>query len=211
MPGLTIAQIIFLSLVATIVIELVTIFFRFVLDLQASRDTLKTVGRVTRGIRVHHCYWGAAVVIAAAAGLVAQVSVLGQWMLVLGVGLVLSDLIHHFLVLQWTVGHHEFHLVYPARAIGAPLADEVALSDTTPWVAEPLAVEPVLADAEMEPVPTGGFARRLRHKWSRRRAVRLRLSRDARSTAVAILEPARKNRRRRLLSRWRRDRLARQQ
>jgi hypothetical protein len=200
MPGLTIAQIVVWSIVATIAIELVTIFFRFVLDLEASRDTLRTVGRVTKGVRVHHCYLGGAVLMVAAAGLMAQVSVLGQWMLVLGVGLVFSDLIHHFLVLQWAVGHHEFHLVYPARVIEQALAGKAAVAEASPSLAEPLAVEAMPLRA-LDAAPRDGFARRWRQKWSRRRGVRLRLSRRGAVESVALLEAPR---RRRLLARWRR-------
>ena len=38
------------------------------------------------------------------------------WMVIVGLALIKSDLIHHFLVLWPITGRHEFDLVYPERA-----------------------------------------------------------------------------------------------
>ena len=42
----------------TLLFEAVTILFRFGFKVQATRDTAKYVARWTRGIRIHHGYWG---------------------------------------------------------------------------------------------------------------------------------------------------------
>lgn len=103
------------TIVLTLVFELVTILFRFGFKIQATRDTARYVARWTRGLRVHHGYWGvpmAATGLALLFLLPAAAQPAG-WTLILGLALIKSDLIHHFLVLWPITGHHEFHLVYP--------------------------------------------------------------------------------------------------
>ena len=62
--------------------------------------------------RRHHGYIGLLAVLIAA-GVLRRRPLLGRWLLVVGIALVCSDLIHHFLVLWPFVGSPQFHLVYP--------------------------------------------------------------------------------------------------
>ena len=101
----------------TLVFELVTVVFRFGFKVQATRDTAKYVARWTRGLRIHHGYWGVPLLIL---GLAAMALPLGPvqaaaWLMIVGLALIKSDLVHHFLVLWPITGSHEFDLVYPDR------------------------------------------------------------------------------------------------
>ena len=108
---LTKKQIIFWALVTMLVIEGVTVFARFGLGLESTRDTASTVGLLTGGIRIHHGYVGMLMIVLAFVAL-RRWQVLPRWTIVLGAALVGSDLIHHFVVLWAATGHHHFDLVY---------------------------------------------------------------------------------------------------
>ena len=112
-PLPSVKQVVLYSAVLTALIEGVTVLFRFGLHLESSRDTASTVGRLTGGIRIHHGYIGVLAVLIAATLLHRRPLSWGRWLLVAGIALVLSDLVHHFLVLWPIVGSPEFHLVYP--------------------------------------------------------------------------------------------------
>ena len=104
---------IFLWTVAlTLVFEAVTVFLRFGLGYEATRDSASTIGQLTQGIRIHHSYVGL-LVVAIAWGLRSRHGVIGTWGLAVGMALVCSDLIHHFLVLWPILGDPMFHLFYP--------------------------------------------------------------------------------------------------
>jgi hypothetical protein len=94
----------------TLLFEAVTCAFRFGLDLQSSRDT-RWLSRWTANFRIHHGYVGAVMAIPAMG---ADGSFLAVWALRIGAALLLSDAIHHFLVLLPATGSHEFHITYPA-------------------------------------------------------------------------------------------------
>jgi hypothetical protein len=98
------------GLVLAVLAEAVTCFTRFVLGFRA-RDNLHLVTRPTFGVRVHHGYLG--------------FGALGGYLLfsplfrsgsfpwcsaavIVGIGLVLSDLVHHLVVLRLLTGDHEF-------------------------------------------------------------------------------------------------------
>ncbi|MEM9415192.1 MAG: hypothetical protein AAGA29_06930 [Planctomycetota bacterium] len=105
----------------TVLFEGVTVVFRFGFKLEATRDTAKYVARWTRGIRIHHGYWGVPLALIGAGMLLAPAAPgapgigIAFWMLVLGLALIKSDLIHHFLVLWPITGSHDFHLRYPSH------------------------------------------------------------------------------------------------
>lgn len=99
------------TLALTVFIEALTAAGRFLGGFQACRDTA-FVAAITGGIRIHHCYVGAALLALAAA---LAPSPGRRALLCVGSALVLSDLAHHFFVLWPATGHPEFHLVYPAR------------------------------------------------------------------------------------------------
>jgi hypothetical protein len=99
------------GLLLACVVELLTVFARFGLGLESTRDT-SAVSSLTFGIRVHHGYFG---VLLAAAALSWPWGRPGirNLMLMLGAALVASDLVHHFLVLWPITGSPQFDLFYP--------------------------------------------------------------------------------------------------
>ncbi len=107
-------ELIWLTFALTLVIELICVVLRFGLQLDSTRDTASTIGRLTFGIRIHHGYCGAALMLVAYL-LIARYPRLARWGLIIGLALVLSDLIHHFLVLWPLTGSPHFDLTYPPR------------------------------------------------------------------------------------------------
>lgn len=100
------------TVILTAGIEVFTCVLRFGLRLESTRDTASTIGRLTCGIRIHHGYVGGVVVLVAC-WLWTRYPRLSWWMLIIGLSLVFSDLIHHFLVLWPLEGSPQFDLVYP--------------------------------------------------------------------------------------------------
>ena len=94
-------------LITALVIEAVTIFGRFFFKI-SSKDILMRIMhhyKWKRVIHVHHLFFGLVVIGLA----IYQGSLVG---IDLGIGIVLSDLIHHFIVLWVIIGDPEFRLVY---------------------------------------------------------------------------------------------------
>lgn len=81
---------------ATVIIEIVTCFNRFVLGLK-STDQQHLYTDFTFGIRIHHAYWGA--VLFLIGFFLVKKPLLQKWLTVIGLACVLSDVIHHYLVL----------------------------------------------------------------------------------------------------------------
>jgi hypothetical protein len=100
------------SAVLTVLFEGITVLCRFGLNLESTRDTASTVGLITAGIRIHHSYLGFLLAGMAFWGLKAKPE-LARWVLAIGVALVCSDLIHHFVVLWLITGSPAFDLFYP--------------------------------------------------------------------------------------------------
>lgn len=116
LKNLRLAKLYAWSLFLTLVFELVTCLLRFGANLNSTRDTASTIGRLTCGIRIHHGYIGAVgLVIACFAWTRFPES--SRWMFMIGMALLLSDLVHHFLVLWPLTGSPQFDLVYPASAL----------------------------------------------------------------------------------------------
>jgi hypothetical protein len=107
---LTALQVALYGLLLAVSIEAFTIWARYGLGLASTRDT-PSVGRLTFGIRIHHGYVGVA--LATAAACLGQQPGLRNFLLMIALGLILSDLMHHFLVLWPLTGSPEFDLVYP--------------------------------------------------------------------------------------------------
>ncbi|MBU4487093.1 MAG: hypothetical protein KKD38_09220 [Candidatus Delongbacteria bacterium] len=80
--------------------------------MQSTRDTATTIGALTGGIRIHHGYIGLLVVIIYSIFLKRK-NIFLDWLLIIGIAMVFSDLVHHFFVLWIITGDPEFHLVYP--------------------------------------------------------------------------------------------------
>ena len=100
------------SVAATFVFEAITCVMRFGMRLESTRDTASTVGRLTFGIRIHHSYIGIVVVLIAWR-VWSRYPKRSRWLMMIGIGLFASDMIHHFLVLWPVTGSPCFDLVYP--------------------------------------------------------------------------------------------------
>ena len=98
-------------LLATIVIEVVTVVLRFGMGWESTRDTASTIGYMTAGVRIHHSYCGVLLIMVAWA-LAQTYPRMAMWTSVFGWALLLSDVIHHFLVLWLITGSPQFDLTY---------------------------------------------------------------------------------------------------
>jgi hypothetical protein len=96
--------------VAGVLIEALTCVLRFGLRLQSTRDT-GFLGRFTLGYRVHHGYLGLLALLVATCPLLRRQ--VRRWAVRVGLALLLSDLLHHFVVLWIATGSPQFDLVYP--------------------------------------------------------------------------------------------------
>ncbi|GAB5405945.1 MAG: hypothetical protein Aurels2KO_41760 [Aureliella sp.] len=96
--------------VLTVVLELVTCGCRFGLGLQSTRDT-GWISAFTFGFRIHHGYIGV-LFIAVALLAISKAGFLRRLVIVVGAALLLSDLIHHFLVLWPLTGDPQFDIRY---------------------------------------------------------------------------------------------------
>ncbi len=94
-------------LILTLLIELITVFFRFGLKMKAGESTSALAG-ITFGLRIHHGYIGLLIMIAA--------SFLNDkyktYAFIIGTAMFLSDVIHHFIVLKLITGSPEFDIFY---------------------------------------------------------------------------------------------------
>jgi hypothetical protein len=97
-------------LILTVAFEAGTCFLRFGLDYQTSRDTAY-LKAFTFGLRIHHGYIGLFMLLTLP--LFRRDRWLWPWIFRIGMALVLSDLIHHFLVLWPVTGGPQFDLFYP--------------------------------------------------------------------------------------------------
>lgn len=94
----------------TIVIEALTILFRYGFNMESTRDTRDLISPFTFGIRIHHGYIGLLILISGKFFL--KQKHLAYWAEIAGFSLFFSDLIHHFIVL-WTIeGNPYFDLTY---------------------------------------------------------------------------------------------------
>jgi len=96
-------------LIYTFIIEAVTVFFRFGLGKESTKDTA-FLKHLTFGYRIHHGYIGLLAVT-----LLPFLNMSGRTkniLIILGWSLVLSDLIHHFLVLWPVTGSPQFDFKY---------------------------------------------------------------------------------------------------
>lgn len=107
-------QVALMGLLLAVIIEGVTCLFRFGLDLQSTRDT-GWIGAYTFGYRIHHGYIG---VVALLVSLFVPAGVWRNGLVILGIGLVVSDLVHHFAVLWPITGSHQFDIRYDIGSDG---------------------------------------------------------------------------------------------
>jgi hypothetical protein len=97
-------RLILLTLATTVVFEVLTCAGRFFLGLR-SCEIAPRYKRYTLGVRIHHGYVGAAAVPPSL--LVSSDPVFSPIFLAVAGGLILSDLVHHFLVLPLTTGEFD--------------------------------------------------------------------------------------------------------
>lgn len=93
----------------TIIIEAVTLFFRFELGLKLTESTASTIGKLTFGIRIHHGYIGIPLIISKF--IFKPKNKFTEQLPIIGWALFLSDAIHH-LILYVVTGSADFDLVY---------------------------------------------------------------------------------------------------
>jgi hypothetical protein len=91
--------------------EILTCVLRFGFALESTRDTASTIGQLTLGLRIHHSYIGIAC-IAAAFWIEQRFPRSSLHLLAIGIGLFISDMIHHFVVLWVITGNPQFDLLY---------------------------------------------------------------------------------------------------
>ncbi len=105
------------SILIGILFEFITLISRFYFGLEATRDTT-IIGNFTGGVRIHHGYLGVLLMVITFISLRHSGNFsnttfsAAHWMFVLGGALLLSDLIHHFVVLQLITGDPQFDLFY---------------------------------------------------------------------------------------------------
>ncbi len=97
-----------------LIIEAVTLFFRFAMNKESKNYHVKRMHKKwkKRKFHWHHFIIGLAII---------PVSLLfsgtpESWMFNLGIGIFLSDLVHHFVFLLLITGSPEFYLVYKNKA-----------------------------------------------------------------------------------------------
>jgi hypothetical protein len=97
------------GLIAAALIEGITVALRFGLGLSSTRDTASTIGAMTLGLRVHHGYIG---LLLLPLGWCFPLGIRhALW--IIAIGLIVSDLMHHFFVLWPITGSPQYDLVYP--------------------------------------------------------------------------------------------------
>lgn len=105
-------QTILATSILTTVIELLCVVCRFGFGLKSTVATASTIGKWTFGYRIHHGYIGLFLL---PVGLILyyRYPTFGKWLVIFGAALLVSDLIHHFLVLWPITGSPQFDIVYP--------------------------------------------------------------------------------------------------
>src|SRR4051794_27372478 len=98
------------SLAATLAFEALTLLFDFALC--SDNSPTAHLDWLTYGVRIHHGFLGLLLLLLALL-LRSRRAVGVPWLIVIGFGLVFSDLLHHFLVLWPITGDPQLTLFYP--------------------------------------------------------------------------------------------------
>lgn len=106
---LSLLKVVLCGLLLAVLIEAITVALRFGLSLESTRDTASTIGVYTLGLRVHHGYIGLFLI---ALGWCFPRG-LRHALWIVGIGLLVSDLMHHFFVLWPITGTPQFDFIYP--------------------------------------------------------------------------------------------------
>lgn len=99
------------GLAAAILFELATIILRFGFKMTSPTHT-RPLAKLTSGYRVHHGYPGVGMLMVLP--IVPSPTIVGSILIILGLMLFVSDLLHHALILPLFAGNHEFDLKYPS-------------------------------------------------------------------------------------------------
>jgi hypothetical protein len=97
-------------IITTLIIEMLTLFGRFGLGLQATRDTT-ILAKFTFGFRIHHGYIGLLLLVIVYCLSLKTPLKHDTALYVVGASLLLSDILHHLLL--WLItGDPELHIKY---------------------------------------------------------------------------------------------------
>ena len=113
---LSVGRVLLLGLFCAVLIEAVTVVLRFGMSLESTRDTA-VIAAYSGGLRIHHGYLG--LMLAPIAACLRRPA-LRNLLLIVALGLVASDLFHHFLVLWPLTGSPHFDVFYPKRLLAEP-------------------------------------------------------------------------------------------
>jgi hypothetical protein len=113
--ALSVMQVVLFGLVLALGIESVTVWLRFGLGLESTRDSAILSG-LTFGVRIHHGYLGLLLIVTALS--MVRNPGIRNAVLMIGIGLVASDVAHHLLVLWPITGSPQFDLLYPKDGPG---------------------------------------------------------------------------------------------
>lgn len=105
----------FQGLIRAVVFEILTCVLRFGFAVESTRDTVSSIGQLTMGMRIHRSYTGISCA-GLAFWLEQQFPKSSFHLLAIGVGLFISDMIHHFVVLWIITGNPQFDLLYQNKS-----------------------------------------------------------------------------------------------
>jgi hypothetical protein len=105
--ALTSGKVIVYGLLLAVALEAITVVLRFGFKLESTRDTTM-IGTMTFGLRVHHGYIG--LFLAPLAWCFPLGLRHALW--IIAIGLIFSDLAHHFIVLWYFTGSPQFDIFY---------------------------------------------------------------------------------------------------
>src|SRR5262245_40232996 len=100
------------TLVATVLFEGLALLFHFVFGWEARVTNADNLGWLTGGFRLHPGLLGLLMLVAALV-FRARRAVLTTWLIILGGGLLISDLIRHLFILWPITGNPDLSLFYP--------------------------------------------------------------------------------------------------
>lgn len=108
---MTTKNILIWSMILTFLMEVLTVIMRFFFKLESTKATASTIGVLTGGIRIHHGYIGVLLIILSVL-FIKKAYFFGDWLLITGIALLCSDIIHHFIILWIYTGNPEFDIFY---------------------------------------------------------------------------------------------------
>lgn len=108
--GLSLNRLLLWMFILTTAISAVSILLRFGFNLKAEEIT-SSVSYFTYGLRLHHGYFGAIILIVS--HFLLRTTNIRHLLIIVGGALLLSDLVYHFLIVWPITGSPEFYFTYP--------------------------------------------------------------------------------------------------